>query len=216
MTAPPEVELDRVSFDRDGQRVLDAVSLRLEPGQRLCLCGPNGAGKTSLLRLIVGLALPVSGEVRLAGRPCRSEADFRRARAAIGFLFQDSDDQLFSPTVVEDVAFGPMNLGTRPDKAMAQARAQLDAFGLLPLADRPVHRLSGGEKRLVCLAGLFVMQPRVLLLDEPTNGLDGAGEDRLIARLQAFQGAMLIVTHDDSLPDRLGAQRLHLQAGHLV
>ena len=211
---PPEVELDRVSFDRDGRRVLDAVSLRLDPGQRLCLCGPNGAGKTSLLRLIVGLTLPVSGEVRLAGRPCRTEADFRRARAAIGFLFQESDDQLFSPTVVEDVAFGPMNLGVRPAEALAQARAQLEDFGLLPLADRPVHRLSGGEKRLVCLAGLFVMQPRVLLLDEPTTGLDADAERLLLARLDGFAGAMLIVTHDDSLPDRLGARRLRLQDGH--
>lgn len=215
MTAP-EVELDRVSFDRDGQRVLDEVSLRLNPGERLCLCGPNGAGKTSLLRLIVGLTLPAAGEIRLAGRPCRNEADFRRARAAIGFLFQDSDDQLFSPTVVEDVAFGPMNLGARPAEAMAQARTQLDDFGLLPLADRPVHRLSGGEKRLVCLAGLFVMRPRVLLLDEPTNGLDTAAEDRLIARLSAFSGAMMIVTHDGTLPERLGARRLLLQAGRLV
>lgn len=211
----PEVELDRVSFDRDGRRVLDGVSLRLMAGQRIGLCGPNGAGKTTLLRLIVGLSRPIAGEVRLAGRPCRSEADFRRARPAIGFLFQESDDQLFSPTVVEDVAFGPLNLGIPAAEALAAARAELADLGLEHLAERPVHGLSGGEKRLVCLAGLFVMRPRVLLLDEPVNGLDEAAAALLLSRLQAFSGAMVIVTHDPGLADQLGAERMTLRGGHL-
>lgn len=211
----PEVELDRVSFDRDGRRVLDGVSLRLMPGQRIGLCGPNGAGKTTLLRLIVGLSRPIAGEVRLAGRTCRSEADFRRARPAIGFLFQESDDQLFSPTVVEDVAFGPLNLGIPAAAALAAARAELADLGLEHLAERPVHGLSGGEKRLVCLAGLFVMRPRVLLLDEPVNGLDEAAAALLLSRLQAFSGAMVIVTHDPGLADQLGAERMTLRGGHL-
>lgn len=212
----PEAELDRVTLDRDGRRVLDAVSLRIMPKERLCLCGPNGAGKTSLLRVIIGLTLPQSGEVRLAGRPCKAEADFRRARADIGFLFQDSDDQLFCPTVIEDVSFGLLNTGCRPAEALARARAPLADLGLAHLADRPVHRLSGGEKRLVCLAGLLVTSPRLLLLDEPTNGLDEDAEARLVAHLQAYDGAMLVVTHDAALPARIAARRIDLRGGALA
>ena len=212
----PAVELADIVFARDGRRVLDAVSLRLMPGERIGLCGANGAGKTTLLRLIVGLARPVTGEVRIDGRPCRSEADFRRVRPAVGFLFQDSDDQLFSPTVLEDVAFGPLNQGLPRAEAFARARRQLSDHGLAALAERPVHRLSGGEKRLVCLAGLFVMAPKVLLLDEPTNGLDAGAEARLTAHLGAFAGAMIVATHDPGLLCQLGARRHDLAAGRLA
>jgi cobalt/nickel transport system ATP-binding protein len=211
----PEVALDGIVYDRDGRRVLDGASLRLNPGERIALRGPNGAGKTTLLRLIAGLARPLAGEVRLAGRLCRGEADFRRARPVIGFLFQDSDDQLFSPTVVEDVAFGPLNQGLSRPEAFALARWQLGEFGLAALADRPVQRLSGGEKRLVCLAGLFAMKPRVLLLDEPTNGLDAEAEARLLDHLRAFAGAQIIVTHDAEVPRHLGARCLKLTQGRL-
>ncbi len=214
MTA--ELDLRAITLDRDGRRVLDGLDLALAAGERLAIRGANGAGKTTLLRLIVGLERPTSGEVVLAGTPCSSEADFRRARPAIGFLFQDSDDQLFSPTVIEDVAFGPLNLRVPRKEAFARASAQLDAFGLGHLADRPVHRLSGGEKRLVCLAGLFVMRPRVLLLDEPTNALDEEAGARLIDHLNAFPGAMLIATHDPALPARLGAGQRLLRQGRLA
>ena len=128
---------------------------------RCGLCRANGSGSAARTaqedHAAAGggrLARPAAGEVRLDGQPCRSEADFRRARPSIGFLFQEFDDQLFSPTVIEDVAFGPLNQGLSRSGAFARARRQLDAFSLAALADRPVQRLSAGEKRLACLAGL--------------------------------------------------------------
>ena len=212
----PEVALRDLAFARDGRMVLAGLTLDLMPGERLVVSGANGAGKTTLLRLIAGLIRPTAGQVRLAGVLCRREADFRPARRAIGFLFQDSDDQLFSPTVIEDVAFGPLNLGLSRAAAFAQAQAQLAALQLDHLADRPVRALSGGEKRLVCLAGLLVMRPRLLLLDEPTTGLDPEAEARLTGHLQAFAGAMILVSHDAGLAGQLGARRAVLVGGQLV
>ena len=212
----PEVDLEGIVFDRDGRRVLDGVSLQLAPGARIGLRGPNGAGKTTLLRIVAGLARPAAGQIRLAGQRCQSEADFRRMRPRIGFLFQESDDQLFSPTVLEDVAFGPLNQGLPRSDAFARARRQLAEFDLTALADRPVQRLSGGEKRLVCLAGLFAMAPRLLLLDEPTNGLDARSEARLLAHLCGFPGAMIVASHDQRVLGELGTRCLELTAGRLA
>lgn len=211
----PEVDLHDVTVHRGGRVVLDKVSLRLMPGERLGLTGPIGAGKTTLLRTIVGLERARSGTVHLVGKPCQSEADFRAARPAIGFLFQDPDDQLFSPTVIEDVAFGPLNLGLTRTAAFQRAREELVRMGLADLSERPVHHLSGGQKRLVCLAGLFAMDPRVLLLDEPWNGLDPEALMRVAAHLDGFAGAMIIATHDVELIDRLGAARLTMTAGQI-
>lgn len=212
----PDIALNDITLGRNGRRVLDGLSLRLMPGERIGLCGPNGAGKTTLLRVIAGLARPDAGTITLHGRPCRTEADFRRARPALGFLFQESDDQLFAPTVIEDVAFGPLNLGFSRPAAIARAHAQLADLGLDHLSDRPVHHLSGGEKRLVCLAGLFAMDPRVLLLDEPTAALDAVAAATLTDRLHRFAGAMIIATHDPALLETLNARPLLLTAGRLA
>lgn len=209
----PEVEVDlrAVTVERGGRVVLSDLSLRLLAGERLCLTGPIGAGKTTLLRTIVGLDRARRGEVHLAGRLCRSEAEFRAARPRVGFLFQDPDDQLFSPTVIEDVAFGPLNLGQSRAQAFARAGAELARMGLEDLASRPVHHLSGGQKRLVCLAGLFAMEPRVLLLDEPWNGLDPKARDRVTDQLEGFDGAMIVATHDRLLIEALGAREVVLR-----
>ena len=210
------LSLDAVQVHRDGRLVLDGASLTLHPGERLAIVGPNGAGKTTLLRTLVGLDQPSAGHVTLFGTPCGTEAQFRTARRRIGFLFQDSDDQLFCPTVVEDVAFGPLNLGAPPAQARQTALATLDSLGLAALADRTTHRLSGGEKRLVCLAGLLAMQPEVLLLDEPTNGVDAANGQRLRAALQGFPGAMILVSHDDGFVAELATRALVLHQGRLA
>ncbi len=213
MTAP--VVIEDVQVLRDGRAVLDGATLRLAPGERLAIVGPNGAGKTTLLRALVGLEQPARGRVVLFGADCRTEADFRKARRRIGFLFQDSDDQLFCPSVIEDVAFGPLNLGARPDEARATAQAALDGLGLGHLADRFTHRLSGGEKRLICLAGLLAMQPEVLLLDEPTNGVDLANGQRLREALLGFSGAMILVSHDDGFVADIATRAMVLGQGRL-
>ncbi|SLN19892.1 Cobalt import ATP-binding protein CbiO [Aquimixticola soesokkakensis] len=210
MTAP--VVLDRLSVTRDGLPVLREVSLTLAPRDRLAIVGPNGAGKTTLLRAIMGLQVPSSGTVALFGQTCTHEAEFRSHRPRIGFLFQDSDDQLFCPTVVEDVAFGPLNLGQSNAQALKIARETLAHLGIAALAERLVHKLSGGEKRLVCLAGLLAMRPQVLLLDEPTNGVDAENGARLRAVLHGFEGAMIMVSHDDGFVADL-ANRARLLSG---
>jgi len=209
------IRLTGLTVIRDGQTVLAGAELALQRGERLAVVGPNGAGKTTLLRSIVGLERPAAGGVILFGQPCRSEREFRRHRPRIGFLFQDSDDQLFCPTVVEDVAFGPLNTGCSDQEARARAAETLERLGIAHLAERITHRLSGGEKRLVCLAGLLAMRPEVLLLDEPTNGVDAANGERLRAALAAFDGAMILVSHDESFVAEIGTSGMLLRDGRL-
>ena len=212
----PVVALDDVTVARDGMPVLRGVTMDLAAGERLAIVGPNGAGKTTLLRVIVGLERAAAGAVRLFGAACRDERDFRPFRPRIGFLFQDSDDQLFCPTVIEDVAFGPLNTGLGRDAAMAAAGEALAGLGIGHLADRVAHRLSGGEKRLVCLAGLLAMRPEVLLLDEPTNGVDGRSLDRLRAVLDDFPGAVVLVSHDSAFVADHAGRAVYLEHGLLA
>ncbi|MFA7437707.1 energy-coupling factor ABC transporter ATP-binding protein [Castellaniella sp.] len=209
------IRLHDVQVQRDHQPVLDHASLVLARGERLAIVGPNGAGKTTLLRTIIGLEQAAKGEIELFGEVCRREADFRRQRPRIGFLFQESDDQLFCPSVIEDVAFGPCNLGMANDAARQRATQTLAELGIAHLAERFAHRLSGGEKRLVCLAGLLAMRPDVLLLDEPTNGVDHENGERLRAALLAYGGAILLVSHDESFVTRIATRAMVLSSGVL-
>jgi cobalt/nickel transport system ATP-binding protein len=208
-------DLVDVTVRRADRLVLDRVSLRLEPGERLALVGANGAGKTTLLRTLVGLERPVAGRLVAFGAERRAERDFREVRARAGFLFQDPDDQLLAPTVLEDVAFGPLNLGATPAEAVARAEAALAGLGLEPLARRITHRLSGGEKRLVGLAGVLAMRPDALLLDEPTNALDETHVARLGAALAGLDVAMVIVSHDRHFLERLATRAVLLKDARL-
>ncbi|MEA3640618.1 MAG: ABC transporter ATP-binding protein [Lamprobacter sp.] len=210
------VELADLTFGYGGRPLLSRVNLRISRRERVALIGPNGAGKSTLLHLIVGLLSPSAGQVRVLGRNCCTEADFRFARARVGLVFQHSDDQLFCPTVLDDVAFGPLNLGRSPAEAAAAAERRLAALGLAGYGPRVTHRLSGGEKRLVALATVLAMDPELLLLDEPTTGLDAASEARLLDHLDALPQAMLIVSHEQRVLERLSTRALLLQQGRLV
>ncbi|WP_378941226.1 energy-coupling factor ABC transporter ATP-binding protein [Mesorhizobium sp. ANAO-SY3R2] len=209
------ISLEHVCVVRDGRCVLDDLSLTLEAGERLALIGSNGAGKTTLLRTIVGLQR-ATGEILAFGMHCRSEADFRQVRAKAAYLFQDPDDQLFCPTVIDDVAFGPLNLGMLHQEAMDLARTILGELDLGHLADRITHRLSGGEKRLVSLAAVLAMRPQVLLLDEPTNALDEAHLERMLDILSRLPIAMIIVSHDWALLEHLTDRAVILRGGRLI
>jgi cobalt/nickel transport system ATP-binding protein len=209
-------ELADVTVERAGRPVLERVSMTLMAGTRLALVGAIGAGKTTLLRTLVGLETPTSGRVVAFGRERRVETDFYDVRTRAGLLFQDPDDQLFSPTVIEDVAFGPLNLGLDREAAIARAEATLGRLGLSHLATRITHHLSGGEKRLVSLAAVLSMEPQVLLLDEPTNALDQTHLGRLTDILAGLSVAMVIVSHDRLFLERLATRAVLLKDGQLT
>ncbi len=210
------ITFDNVTVEREGAAVLRDVSFQLAARERLAIVGPNGAGKTTLLRAMVGLQTITKGRIFAFGRERKSEADFHEVRTKAAYMFQDADDQLFCPTVVEDVAFGPLNMGLSDEDALARARQTLTSLDLAHLADRLVRKLSGGEKRMVCLAGVLAMDPDVLLLDEPTNSLDAAHVEKLTQTLQRIDKAMVIVSHDRPLLDCLATRALAMRDGNLV
>ena len=195
--------------------VLLDVDFSLHPGQRIGLYGPNGSGKTTLFRCITGLARPQSGQVLFHGTPLKDENDFHDLRCKVGFVLQHAEDQLFFPTVLEDVAFGPLNLGLAPDEARDRAVETLRGLGLAGFEDRLTHRLSGGEKKLVSLAAVMAMQPEALLLDEPTNGLDNDARQRIIDILCSLDTARITISHDWDFLAQTSTQYLTIAHNHL-
>ncbi len=199
----------------EGRAVLREVSGRIERGERIALIGPNGAGKSTLLLLLMGLLKSPTGGLEILGRRCRLEQDFDEVRGRIGLLFQDSDDQLFNPTVWDEMMFGPLNLGWSFSRAEAKAKETLVLFGIENQASRFTHRLSAGEKRLVALASLWVMEPEALLLDEPTAGLDDSARQRVKAIVASFPGSLVVASHDREFLEGVTSRRWNLVAGHL-
>ncbi|OEU45604.1 MAG: ABC transporter ATP-binding protein [Desulfobacterales bacterium S7086C20] len=191
------IKLEEISFSYPGHApVIDRLNLSIHRGDQIGLTGSNGSGKTTLFHIIMGLLKPASGQVEILGQPVRNEKDFKCVRKKVGLLFQDADDQLFSPTVIEDVAFGPLNIGKSQDEAKTIAQKTLQYLGLAGFEDRITYKLSGGEKRLVSLATVLAMEPEVLLLDEPTTGLDEATEKRLVGILEDLEMSYLLVSHN--------------------
>jgi len=215
---PPLIRLENVSFfyDQGARPVLRDVTFSLDQGNRIGVIGPNGSGKTTLFHIIMGLLRPASGKVLFHGRPMEQEKDFRELRSCIGLVFQQPDDQLFNPTVLEDVAFGPLNQGLSPSEARQRAEATLEELGLQGFANRLTHRLSGGDKRLVSLATVLSMRPQALLLDDPTNDLDSDTRERLGGILEHLPVSLMIVSHDWDFLDRTTSCLLALNDGRLV
>ena len=191
------INLQNINFSYPGGKtVLEDLDFQFYKGDRVGLIAPNGSGKTTFFHIVMGLTTPTSGTIELFGKEVAHSKDFEEARQRIGFLFQDPDDQLFSPTVLEDVAFGPLNLGKSKDDAIDIARQTLADLGLEGFEDRVTFKLSGGEKRLVSLATVLAMEPEVLLLDEPLNALDmdtGKKITNIIANLDL---SYIIISHD--------------------
>jgi cobalt/nickel transport system ATP-binding protein len=216
LSRKPFIQLSNISYRYalSGAPVLHNLDLEVSD-ERIGLIGPNGSGKTTLFQIMVGLLPPESGHIFFEGRKMGNEKDFRLLRRQVGFLFQHADDQLFSPTVLEDVAFGPLNLGSSPEEAKDIAIQTLKELGLAGFEERITHRLSGGEKKLVALATILSMKPRLLLLDEPTNNLDPATRDRLTDILQGLPQAHIIISHDWDFLARTTSHLYALEHGHL-
>jgi len=198
----------------DGTPALRGVDLRIRPGESVAVVGANGAGKSTLLLHLNGLLLPSAGDVTINGLPLL-RANLARIRQIVGYVFQDADDQLFMPTVQDDVAFGPTNQGLAAAEVQARVQAALQAVGALHLAARPPYRLSGGQKRAVAIAGVLAMAPDILVLDEPSSGLDPAGRRRLIGLLQALRQTRVIASHDLDLVQEVCQRVLVLHDGRV-
>jgi cobalt/nickel transport system ATP-binding protein len=200
----PILEGRGLRFGHDPARpVLDGADVAFPAGRRVAVLGPNGGGKTTLFRLLAGALVPQAGRVLLDGEPVGPRRRGLTAlRRAVQLVLQDPDDQLFSATVAQDVSFGPVNLGLPDDVVRARVAGALAALGVADLADRPVHRLSFGQRKRVTIAGAVAMAPRLLVLDEPTAGLDPAGVEALLEVLAALHAAgttAVLSTHDVDL-----------------
>jgi len=198
----------------DGTPALSDVTVTLRPAERVALLGPTGAGKSTLLQLLNGLLRPSGGVVMLDGAEISDET-VATVRRRVGLVFQNPDDQLFLPTLIEDVAFGPLNAGADRATAAARAHAVLEALGLGDVHDRAAHHLSGGERRLAALATVLVSEPDLLVLDEPSGDLDARSRRRLVDILGRRREALLIATHDLELVRGLCTRALVLVSGRL-
>jgi cobalt/nickel transport system ATP-binding protein len=200
MIGPVIIEIEGLSFGyQKGKEIFNGLNFRFLKGQRVGLIGPNGAGKTTFFHIIMGLLKPLSGEIKIFGKIRKDEEDFIEVREKIGLLFQDSDDQLFCPTVEEDIAFGPLNLGKSPEEARAIVKDICEKLGLTGYEKRITYKLSGGEKRLVALATVMAMNPICYLLDEPTSGLDERSEKNFLSVLKRHSDTYIVITHDKDL-----------------
>ena len=213
----PLLEFENVTFRYpDGNVGLDGCSLTIGKGSRNALIGANGAGKTTLFQHANGLLRHQTGAIRYADQPLDySRGGLRTLRSAVGLVFQNPDQQLFSASVQEDVSFGPLNLGLDMDTVRQRVKDALSAVRMAEYADRPVHNLSFGQKKRVCIAGVLAMEPQLLILDEPMAGLDHAMRQELLAvfdHLHSQGITLLLATHDIDFAYRW-ADRIHVMTG---
>jgi len=200
----------------DGRLALDGLSLRAGAGESVGLVGPNGAGKTTLFLCLCGVLRAKAGCIQVAGLDPADLAQRKQLPAHVGVVFQNSDDQLFSSTVAEDVAFGPLNLGLPADEVRRRVGESLDQVGMTGQDDRVPFHLSGGEKRRAAVAGVLAMRPEVLLLDEPSMFLDPRGRRELIRLINALPGTKLIASHDLALVRDTCSRVIVMDAGRVV
>lgn len=215
----PAIDIQDLSFNyHDGKPALKGICLNVQEGECVALVGPNGAGKSTLLLHLNGL-LPESfgptPKIFIFGRPVSAKT-IEATHRNVGFLFQDPDDQLFCPTVYEDVAFGPQQFGLHEQDINALVRDSLAKVGLQGFENRIPHHLSAGEKQRVCLAGVVACQPKILVLDEPTSNLDPRGKRTLIELLKKLPVTKIIASHDLELVVELCPRTILLDSGKIV
>ena len=200
----------------EGCQLLSGIDFSLYPGQSLGLEGGNGSGKTTLFRCLTGLNSLWSGEIYFNGQKVKTEKEFIRLRRSVVFSLQNAEDQLFFATALEDLSFGPLNQGLTQSAANELGMKWLAKVGLDGMGGRKIGELSGGQQKLLALAGVFAMEPDVLLLDEPFNGLDEKSVNRVTAILSETPSAKIIVCHDRLLIRKLCPEVLKLEKGKLT
>jgi cobalt/nickel transport system ATP-binding protein len=198
----------------DGRKALNGVNLYIAPGEKVALVGPNGAGKSTLMLHLNGI-LRGEGEIQVCDQPVTDD-NLRLVRASVGLVFQDPDDQLFSPTVFDDVAFGPLYMGLEAADVHRRVDEALGAVGMSACIDRVSHHLSGGEKKRVAIATVLSMDPEILVLDEPTAGLDPRSRRGLIELLRELPQTMLVSTHDLAMVKELFKRTIVIDGGVVV
>lgn len=212
----PIIAIDDLTYAYpDGLQALRGVSLRVLSGEKVALVGPNGAGKSTLMLHLNGILGGPDSPLRIGGLPPTRE-HLATIRGRVGLVFQNPDDQLFSPTVFEDVAFGPLHLGLPHDEVRRRVEWALERVGMSGAGERPAHHLSVGQKKRVAIATVLSMEPDVLVLDEPTAGLDPRGRRQLIGLLRELPQTMIVSTHDMRLVAELFPRMVVMDDGMVV
>jgi cobalt/nickel transport system ATP-binding protein len=219
LMSAPSLEVKELAFAYpDGHQALFGINLKIAAGERVALLGPNGAGKTTFVMHLNGLHAAQHGEVSIDGEVIDTEAkeSLRAIRGKVGIVFQDPDDQLFMPTVFDDIAFGPQNLGFSGKELEDKVLAALDRVGMSEFKDRPPHHLSFGQRRRVAVATVLAMNPSMLVLDEPSSNLDPASRRELAEILTSLPITMIMVTHDLPFAYELCERSVILAGGEIV
>ncbi len=211
----PLIEVRDLRFRyEDGTQALDGVNFALYPNETVALLGANGSGKTTFVLHLNGI-LRGEGTVTVCGMQVSKET-LPAVRGKIGMVFQDSDEQLFMPTVLEDVAFGPLNVGLTPEESNQRAKSALEQVGMLHALGKAPYHLSAGEKKRVALAGVLAMDPEILVLDEPNTFLDPPGQSNLLHLLKSLPQAKLVITHNTPFATALANRAVFFEKGRLI
>ena len=204
----------------DGTQALKNVNIKIRKGEKIAIMGPNGAGKSTLFSHFNGLNEPTSGHVEIDGEKIIFERDeLIKVRQKVGIVFQDPNDQLFAPTVKEDVAFGPMNLGLDYDEVEKRIRESLEMVGMSGFEEKTPHHLSGGQQKRVAIAGIIAMRPDIMILDEPTAGLDPEGVDKVLDILNNLNNegiSIVISSHDIEMVNQFADKIFVLHDGEII
>ena len=204
----------------DGTKALDKVNFKVDDGKIVALLGPNGAGKSTLFLHFNGILSPSTGSVIIDGVTVKyNKKDLMQVRQKVGIVFQNPDDQLFAPTVLEDVAFGPMNMGLPKEEVEDRVKEALSRVGMEGFENKPPHHLSGGQKKRVAIAGILAMKPKIMVLDEPTSGLDPKGASQILRLLYKLNNegiTIVISTHDVDLVPLYASKVYIISKGKII